>query len=382
MENFKKHIKEIEKKIGYTFKDKALLVQAFTRTSYCNENKKAGYQSNEVLEFFGDSVLSAAIVSCFIDTHTERYEYGVKTRLSEADFSNIKSILSYKKQLSDRIEALGINKYLIAGAGDGKLGIIEQPSVMEDLFESIIAGVYIDSGLDMKTVIAVVKKLLDLSHFLKSEKKIEESAKQSYKNQLQEFLADKKRRLPPPVYKTESEDGPQHQKSYTRICLVGDEIVGRGVGKNLKTADAEAAKNAILYLGEKEKAAKKPQKKEAEKSTETIEENKPGKKTVAKKSRQNPIQKPSAKEKTKTDGESKKPSLNENAVADLKALAQKKKEKAPEYRDLGQTESGAGGTMRYMIECRFMSTATQGMATTKKDARTLAAHLMLEKVNK
>ncbi len=363
MEDFKKHIKEIEKKIGYTFKDKALLIQAFTRTSYCNENKRAGYQSNEVLEFFGDSVLSAAIVSCFIDTHTERYEHGVKTRLSEADFSNIKSILSYKKQLSDRISALGINKYLIAGAGDSKLGITEQPSVMEDLFESIIAGVYIDSGLDMKAVIATVKRLLDLSHFLKSEKSLEESARQPYKNQLQEFLADKKRRLPPPVYKTESEDGPQHQKTYTRICLVGDEIVGRGVGKNLKAADAEAAKNALLYLTEKENKAKKTiAKKSTVKSAGAAKEKAP-------------------KEKSRTE-QKQKPALNPNAVSELKTLAQKRRLMGPEYRDLGQTESGALASPRFMVECRLGDLATQGMAVSKKEARTLAAHLMLEKVNK
>ena len=73
---FSDSIAEIEKKIGYTFKDKSLVTQAFTRTSYCNEHKPSKnerYQSNEVLEFFGDSVLSTAIVTLIIKEFSERY---------------------------------------------------------------------------------------------------------------------------------------------------------------------------------------------------------------------------------------------------------------------------------------------------------------------
>ena len=95
--DFEKNIKLIEKKIGYTFKDKSLLKQAFTRTSYCNEHKGRGgvkYQSNEVLEFFGDSILSAAIVTLLMKDFAERYEYGISTSLGEGDFSNIKTAVS------------------------------------------------------------------------------------------------------------------------------------------------------------------------------------------------------------------------------------------------------------------------------------------------
>ena len=71
---FNKNIPEIEKKIGYTFKDKSLLKQAFTRSSFCNENRGQGrgYISNEILEFFGDSVLSTAIISMMLKTYVPR----------------------------------------------------------------------------------------------------------------------------------------------------------------------------------------------------------------------------------------------------------------------------------------------------------------------
>ena len=83
--DFKKYIPEIEKKIRYKFKDTSLLTQAFTRTSFCNEKNrgKQCYYSNEVLEFFGDSVLSTAIVSLLLKSRTERYEHGIKTPLKE-----------------------------------------------------------------------------------------------------------------------------------------------------------------------------------------------------------------------------------------------------------------------------------------------------------
>ena len=91
---------EIEKIIGYTFRDKSLITQAFTRTSFCNENGGA-YQSNEVLEFIGDSVLSVSIITFLMDMHAERYEHGIRTVFGEGDFSNIKSKLSDKKNLSE-----------------------------------------------------------------------------------------------------------------------------------------------------------------------------------------------------------------------------------------------------------------------------------------
>ena len=88
--DFEKNIKEIEKKIHYTFKDKGLLMQAFTRSSFCNEHKsRVGdeYISNEVLEFFGDSILSATIITSLIKTKAVRYSKGLKTELAEGDFS-------------------------------------------------------------------------------------------------------------------------------------------------------------------------------------------------------------------------------------------------------------------------------------------------------
>ena len=192
------NVREIEKKIGYTFKDKSLLIQAFTRTSFCNESNptaKVKYHSNEVLEFFGDGVLSLSIISFLLKECTERYEHGIRTELDEGDFSNIKSKLSDKQNLSKSMKALGLEKHLLMGEGDLKLGIQNEPSVMEDLFESIIGAIFIDSDMSIRTVMDVVAKMLDTSVYT-SRQRIAQSAK----NALQEWCADKKRRLPTPRY--------------------------------------------------------------------------------------------------------------------------------------------------------------------------------------
>jgi len=244
---FEKNLPVIEKIIGYTFKDKSLIRQAFTRASFCNEanvHTSVGFQSNEVLEFFGDSVLSAAIVTSLIREKTVRYEKGIKTELDEGDFSNIRSNLADKKNLSENIKRLGLQKYFIMGEGDMKLGIENERSVMEDLFESIIAAIYIDSAFDMTAVIKSVSIMLDLSEYLRAAA----APTRSYKNLLQEWCADKKRRMPQPVYEKTNESGPDHDKCYTCVCIVGDKRLGEGKGRSLKLAEAAAAEAAYRAL--------------------------------------------------------------------------------------------------------------------------------------
>lgn len=326
--DFKNEIPEIEKKIRYTFKDKSLLIQAFTRSSFCNEHRNAGvkeYISNEVLEFFGDSVLSTAIISMMLKEKTERYEHGIYTELDEGDFSNIRSKLSDKRNLSRSMATLGLQKYLRMGEGDAKLGIENEPSVMEDLFESIVGAVYIDCGMDIARVIKVVSGMLDVSAYFSGEA----APIQSYKNALQEWCADKKHRLPTPVYKTVSESGPDHKRIYERAVFIGDRAVATGKGKNQKLADAAAAEAALEILkGESVKAAPV--------SLETL---------------------------TK-----------------LKNYAAQNKSPSPEFRDLGETPLSNANSREYIIECRCMGKSASATGRSKQEARALAAEKLLSEL--
>ena len=329
--DFEKNIRLIEKKIGYTFKDKGLLRQAFTRTSYCNEHKAARglkYQSNEVLEFFGDSILSAAIVTLLMKDFTERYEFGISTSLGEGDFSNIKSKLSDKKNLSLATGKLGLQKYLLMGEGDAKLGIENEPSVMEDLFESVVGAIYIDSGNDMKAVISSIAVMLEVGSYLESKA----PPIQSFKNALQEWCADKNHRLDPPVYKTVSESGPDHKKVYERACYIGGKVFGIGKGKNQKLADAAAAEDALNTLIVEEK-----------------------RKNVLAASKE-----------------------AEQSLLKLKNYAQKNKKALPSFRDLGESADSSGDAVEYEIECRFDGMSAVGRAPDKHDAKAIAADKILK----
>ena len=365
------NVKEIEKKINYTFKDKSLLIQAFTRTSFCNETNptvKVKYQSNEVLEFFGDGVLSLSIISFLLKECTERYEHGIKTELKEGDFSNIKSKLSDKQNLSRSMKALGLEKYLLMGEGDAKLGIQNEPSVMEDLFESIVGAIFIDSDMSIGAVISAVSGMLDMSVYT-SKQKIAQSAK----NALQEWCADKKHRLPPPRYETLSEDGPDHKKTYMRACYIGDKLMGRGIGKNFKLADAAAAEDALQALMANESQNIQTKVVKVEDKVPVDAKNLKDNKSV------NPAKvgdaKPTEAIKEIPVEEAKKKT---SSATLLKNYATSNKKTSPAFKDLGERKSGQKN--EYAVECSFIGETTVGVGSTRPEARENACKLMAEKL--
>ena len=377
------NVTDIESKIGYVFKDKSLLVQAFTRSSFCNEHtpsRNEKYQSNEVLEFFGDGVLSVAIISFLMKECTERYAHGIKTELGEGDFSNIKSKLSDKQNLSKSMKALGLQKHLRMGEGDAKLGIENEPSVMEDLFESIVGAIYIDSDMSIDAVIKAVSTMLDMSVYTDSRKPM-----QSAKNALQEWCADKKRRLPAPRYETLSEDGPDHKKTYMRGCYVGDRLVGRGVGKNFKIADAIAAEDALNALIGEESAllttkpsnntTKHPSAQEQSANAKKANQDKKAKvsDSAVKKNERTEIS--SAKEKTVSEDDGK---ADVSPMARLKAYASSQKKPGATFKDLGEAKSGSHTECR--VECLFSGESTVGVGSTRSEARENAVALMIERI--
>ncbi len=363
---------EIEKKIGYTFRDKSLLTQAFTRTSFCNEinpTVKVKYHSNEVLEFFGDGVLSLSIITFLLKECTERYEHGIRTELGEGDFSNIKSKLSDKQNLSKSMKALGLEKHLLMGEGDAKLGIQNEPSVMEDLFESIVGAIFIDSGMNIQAVIDSVSGMLDMAVYTEKQK-----IAQSAKNALQEWCADKKRRLPPPRYETLSEDGPDHKKTYMRGCYIGDKLTGRGIGKNFKLADAAAAEDALKTLmAIEEQNLKTKVVKSESKSTNNAQKPQQEKVTKATKSTaQTPV------EKSLSTPEKASAVSCANAPMLLKDYAQKNKKLSPTFKDLGERRSGQN--TECAVECSFADESAVGIGRTRTEAREAACLLIAEKL--
>ncbi len=238
---------EIEEKIGYHFKNPSLLKQAFTRSSYVNEceatHTPSDTQSNEVLEFFGDSVLSAALAYLLLERYAVVGDAGLKTALGEADFSIIKSNMSDKRALAAAIRRLGVNRYMRLSRGDENQNILEQDSPNEDLFESIIAAVALDAGMDLATIVGVVKRLDDVERLLA--RRGDGAASKNAKSAVKEWC--EKRKIPYDYMVTRTE-GPDHKRIfYVRLTVEGFPPVD-GMGTSKPKAEMDAAEKLLSHL--------------------------------------------------------------------------------------------------------------------------------------
>lgn len=164
----KKELSEAEKKIGYHFNNPELLVQAFTRTSYAKENEK---ESNEVLEFFGDKILSRYIVKRIAETfgckdESKDSEFTIQSHEQEGDFTILLNSLVSNKHLASRTDILGLRKYRLLGKGENLPQNEKKPKA--DLLEAIMGAVAIDSNWN-DTVIEIVRnKLLDIDSYIEN----------------------------------------------------------------------------------------------------------------------------------------------------------------------------------------------------------------------
>lgn len=212
-------LSEIENIIGYTFKNKSLLETAFTHSSYSNEHVA---ESNEKLEFLGDSVLNFVVAELLYLTSIE--DEGAMT-VSRA------SVVS-REPLAAAVEKLGLMKYLRTGVGVQKTTNLST-KFQSNIFEAVLGAVYLDGGME------------SAKHFVYSHlgKEIAFGKANDYKSKLQEYKQAyfNDREL---VYKTtETED-----KKFVSEVYIGDELLGRGDGNKKKLAERAAAEAALKKL--------------------------------------------------------------------------------------------------------------------------------------
>ena len=175
-------IKDIQDKIGYTFKNQELLEQAFTRRSYSMEN---GGEDNEVLEFIGDAALNLVAVKILREEFGhfnkrkqqnpnyyylwETYEGTFSSDKDEGQLTEIKKRIVRKSTLADAIDDLGLQNYLIMGRGDRKRHVERSNSTKEDLFEAIIGAIALDTSWDINTIQEVVENIIDIDDIIGSD---------------------------------------------------------------------------------------------------------------------------------------------------------------------------------------------------------------------
>lgn len=221
----------LEEKLGYKFKNRKLLENALTHSSYANEVRN-GSTSNERLEFLGDSVLSI-IVSDHI--------YKNFPKLPEGELTRMRASLVCEKSLCGFSRELEVGRYLLLGKGEDKGGGRERDSILADAFEAILAAIYLDGGMEPARKHALRFVLRELDH-------TEDEVFKDYKTALQEII----QRNPEEAvsYILTDETGPDHDKSFTVEVHLNSNVIGMGVGKNKKQAEQMAAKQALELMGE------------------------------------------------------------------------------------------------------------------------------------
>ena len=216
------NLTEVEKIIGYNFKTKKLLIRALTHSSYSNEHR---VESNERLEFLGDAIIE------FIITEKLYKEFKGK----EGDLSKTRAMIVSEKPLAEAVDRLGLDKYLIKGVGESR-NTTQSKAIKCDMFEAICGAIYIDGGIEE------VKKFFtvavgDIIENLKVTGYVDDP-----KTKLQEMLKTAKI-----VYST-SKSGVDHMPVYKTSVFINDVKMGTGKGSNKRTAEENAASEAIKNL--------------------------------------------------------------------------------------------------------------------------------------
>ena len=220
---------ELEQRIGYRFKNQALLTEALCHSSYANEKRTVN--CNERLEFLGDSVLSIVV---------SNHLFRNCTHLPEGELTKIRASLVCEKSLYVWAKQIGLGDYLLLGHGEDQTGGRERPSILSDAFEAVIAAMFLDGGMD-----AVTPYIL---RFLPEHFDRPSEAFHDYKTALQEVIQQNPEEHV--EYVLVGEDGPDHAKQFHMEVRLNSNVIGRGAGRSKKIAEQMAAKEALMLMGE------------------------------------------------------------------------------------------------------------------------------------
>ncbi len=220
-------MQEFENLIGYSFKDKTLLLRALSHSSFANE-KHSPKDSNERLEFLGDSVLG------FI---TAEYYYKNFT-LPEGELTRLRAATVCEKALYEFSKEIELSRFIFLGKGEDLTGGRNRASINSDAFEAVIAAIYLDGGMEEAKRFVL--------RFVEKHAKTQGSFK-DYKTKLQEVIQKNPEELL--EYVLVGETGPDHNKTFTVEVHLNSNVIGKGIGKSKKNAEQEAAREALALMG-------------------------------------------------------------------------------------------------------------------------------------
>ncbi len=217
---------ELEKKIGYTFQNRALLKQAVTHSSFANEQKINRQKHYERLEFLGDAVLELVSSDFLFQTHPE---------MPEGQLTKLRASMVCEPALAYCAKDLTLDSYIQLGKGEEATGGRYRDSIISDVMEAVIGAIYLDGGMEpARTYIHrfVLSDLENKQLFLDSKTNLQEYMQQNLKKEFYYRLVD--------------ESGPEHDKVFVVEVVMEEKVLGRGKGRTKKAAEQQAAYEALL----------------------------------------------------------------------------------------------------------------------------------------
>ncbi|MDN4494212.1 ribonuclease III [Ureibacillus sp. BA0131] len=222
----------LQEELNIFFRNKSLLYQAFTHSSYVNEHRRKLFTDNERLEFLGDAVLELSVSKYLF----ERYPH-----MSEGELTKLRASIVCEPSLVIFANELNFGKYVLLGKGEELTGGRERPALLADVFESFIGALYLDQGLD--SVVEFLERIVfpkvevgAFSHVMDFKSQLQEMVQQSNNGTLNYEIVDEK--------------GPAHNRTFVSRVLLNDKELGIGRGKSKKEAEQQAAQNAMVTLNQ------------------------------------------------------------------------------------------------------------------------------------
>ena len=219
---------ELEKVIGYEFKNRNLLTHALTHSSYANEKHWDKTRCNERLEFLGDAVLELV---------SSNFLFRKYPTMPEGEMTKLRASLVCEPTLAFCAESISLGNYLLLGKGEDLTGGRKRPSVVSDAMEAVIGAIYLDGGLANAKEFIYRYILNDIEHkqlFYDSKTILQEIVQAEFKEGL--------------VYELLNEEGPDHNKTFEVCVKLGDRVIGNGSGRTKKAAEQLAAYHGICLL--------------------------------------------------------------------------------------------------------------------------------------
>jgi ribonuclease-3 len=225
-------MKTLEEKLGYHFQNPALLDNALTHSSYANEHHLGSINSNERLEFLGDSILGMVVADSL---------YHTVPNLPEGDLTRLRANLVCENSLAMVARKLELGGYLKLGKGESISGGSDRPSIIADAVEAVLAAVYLDGGVTQAR--RIIKR-----YILDNMAQVQEASR-DHKTYLQELVQRQSGQVL--TYHLVGQSGPDHAKRFTMEVRLNGTPAGTGEGRSKKEAEQMAAKAAIEKLEKK-----------------------------------------------------------------------------------------------------------------------------------